>query len=52
MKVTLRWPDSLYAEIRKKFFIMMMVGHCWPREVVDAPLLELFRLQETLSNQV
>ncbi|KFV94113.1 hypothetical protein N327_08820, partial [Fulmarus glacialis] len=42
--------------IRKKFFAMRVVRH-WnrlPREVVDAPSLEMFkaRLDEALSNLV
>ncbi|KFQ36174.1 hypothetical protein N332_09205, partial [Mesitornis unicolor] len=43
-------------DIRKKFFIMQMVRH-WhrlPREVVDAPSLEVFkaRLDRALGNLV
>ncbi|KFR04947.1 hypothetical protein Y956_16469, partial [Nipponia nippon] len=43
-------------DIRKKFFIVRVVRH-WnrlPREVVDAPSLEVFkaRLDGTLSNLV
>ncbi|KFW67767.1 hypothetical protein AS28_14584, partial [Pygoscelis adeliae] len=43
-------------DIRKKFFTMRVVRH-WnslPREVVDAPSLEVFkaRLDGTLSNLV
>ncbi|KGL96047.1 hypothetical protein N301_02998, partial [Charadrius vociferus] len=44
------------SDIRKKFFIMRVVRH-WnrlPREVVDAPSLEVFkaRLDGALSNLV
>ncbi|KFW73636.1 hypothetical protein AS28_12199, partial [Pygoscelis adeliae] len=43
-------------DIRKKFFTVRVVRH-WnrlPRQVVDAPSLEVFkaRLDETLSNLV
>ncbi|KFZ50943.1 hypothetical protein N321_07842, partial [Antrostomus carolinensis] len=43
-------------DIRKKFFTVRVVRH-WnrlPKEVVDAPSLEVFkaRLDETLSNLV
>ncbi|KFM05401.1 hypothetical protein AS27_15838, partial [Aptenodytes forsteri] len=43
-------------DIRKKFFTVRVVRH-WnrlPREVVDAPSLELFkaRLDEALSNLI
>ncbi|KFO12574.1 hypothetical protein N312_11476, partial [Balearica regulorum gibbericeps] len=43
-------------DIRKKFFTLRMVRHRngLPREVMDAPCLEVFkaRLDETLSNLV
>ncbi|KFZ59222.1 hypothetical protein N321_03068, partial [Antrostomus carolinensis] len=43
-------------DIRKKFFTVRVVRHCnWlPREVVDAPFLEVFMasLDEALSNLV
>jgi len=47
---------SFRLDVRKKFFIMR-VGKYWkrlPREVVDAPSLEVFkaRLDEALSNLV
>jgi len=42
--------------IRKKFFTMRVVRHChrFPREAVDAPLLEvsMVRLDEALSNLI
>ncbi|KFQ23646.1 hypothetical protein N332_12735, partial [Mesitornis unicolor] len=43
-------------DIRRKFFILKVVGH-WhrlPREVVDAPSLEVFkaRLDRALGNLV
>jgi len=43
-------------DIRKKYFVMRVVKH-WhrlPREVVDAPFLETFkvRLDEALSNLI
>ena len=43
-------------DVRKKFFTVRVVRHCnrLPREVVDAPSLEVFkaRLDGTLSNLV
>ncbi|KFZ56588.1 hypothetical protein N321_13604, partial [Antrostomus carolinensis] len=44
-------------DIRKKFFTMQLVRHWqqrFPREAVDAPSLEVFkvRLDEALSNLV
>ncbi|KFU96539.1 hypothetical protein M959_00926, partial [Chaetura pelagica] len=43
-------------DIRKKFFILRVMRHwnCLPREVVDAPSLEVFkpRLDGALSNLV
>ncbi|KFV42552.1 hypothetical protein N341_12867, partial [Tyto alba] len=43
-------------DIRKKFFTVMVVRHWngFPREAVDAPLLEVFkaRLDGALSNLV
>ncbi|KFW02236.1 hypothetical protein N326_06948, partial [Eurypyga helias] len=43
-------------DIRKKFFMERVVKHCnkWPRQVADAPSLEVFkaRLDEALSNLV
>jgi len=43
-------------DIRKKFFIIRVVKHWnrWPREVVEAPSLEIFkeRLNGALSNLV
>jgi len=43
-------------DTRKKFFTMRVVRHWnkWPREVVDAPSLEVFkaRLDGALSNLV
>ncbi|KFV55023.1 hypothetical protein N341_00330, partial [Tyto alba] len=49
-------PDRFILDIRKKFFTMRVVKH-WsrlPREVVDAPSLETFkvRLDGALSNLI